>query len=197
MIDGYGDENCTKTSTRKVRATKYAAQVISYDLSMKTVTTQEAFLGNQSNKARFISKLVEFLEGTDIQVKQVMGDTDPLIVPTALLVASLNSHPVIVVGNDADLQCMLVERCLYANVYMQVDTGDPTQIYQILDAQNNLTVNQRSVLNIIHCLTGCDTTSVPFSKGKKIAWRLLKRMKNEEIQDLLVFNDMNASNEGI
>ena len=104
---------------------------------------------------------------------------------------------VIVVGNDTDLQCMLVERCIYANVYMQVDTGDPTQIYQILDAQNNLTVNQRPVLNIIHCLTGCDTTSIPFSKGKKTAWKLLKRMKNDEIQDLLVFNDMNASHEGI
>ena len=62
---------------------------------------------------------------------------------------------------------MPVERCIYANVYMQVDTGDPTQIYQILDAENHLTVNQRSVLNIIHCLTGCDTTSVPFSKGKE------------------------------
>ena len=91
--------------------------------------------------------------------------------------------------------CLLKDA--YANVYMQVDTGDPTQIYQILDAQNHLTVNQRSVLNIIHCLTGYDTTSVPFSKGRKTAWKLLRRVKNDEIQDLLVFNDMNASHEEI
>ena len=102
---------------------------------MKTVTTQGAFLGNQSNKARFISELVEFLKDADIRVKQATGDADPLIVSTALLAASQNSHPVIVVGNDTDLQCMLVERCVYANVYMQVDTGDPPQIYQIQDAQ--------------------------------------------------------------
>ena len=81
---------------------------------------------------------------------------------------------------------------------LQVDTGDPTEIYQILDAQNNLTVNQRFVLNIVYCLTGCDTTCpFPLARERKQHVKLLKRMKNYEIQDLLVFNDMNASHEGI
>ena len=92
VMDGYGDENCIKTSTRKVRATKYVAQEISFDLSMKTVTTQETFLGNQLNKAGFISKLVEFLEDADIQVKQAMSDADPLIVSCFTEFTSCNCH---------------------------------------------------------------------------------------------------------
>ena len=153
VMDGYGNENCTKTSTRKVRASKYAAKEITFDLSMKAVSEQGEFLGSKSNKARFISKLTGFLEDEDIHVKQAAGDADFLIISTALEAAAQTTDPVVVVGNDTDLQCMLVERCENSNVYIQLDTGDPSEIYNVRDAQKNVTAAQRNVLTVVHCLT--------------------------------------------
>ena len=76
-------------------------------------------------------------------------------ISTALEVAASTPEPVILVGNDTDLQCMLVERCTFSNLYVQLDTGHPAKIFKIQDAQANLTEDQRSVLNVVHCLSSC------------------------------------------
>lgn len=174
-----------------MRASKYASQKISFDLDMNPVTKQEEFFGTETNKTRFISKLIDFLKDQDIQVKSATGDADFLIVSTALEVAASTPEPVILVGNDTDLQCMLVERCTFSNLYVQLDTGHPAKIFKIQDAQANLTEDQRSVLNVVHCLSGCDTSSAVFGKKKASAWNVLKKMKSNEIEDLQVFcNDI-------
>ena len=59
---------------------------------------------------------MEFLVNEGIQVKQATGDADFLIVLTALEVAAENPEPVVVIGNDTDLQCILVEMCETSNV---------------------------------------------------------------------------------
>ena len=119
-MDGYGCENCTKTATRNVRASKYASKQITFDLDMKPVREQGEFLGTESNKICFISKFKEFLEDCDIKVKEATGDADYLIVSTTLEAAAETSESVIVVGNDTDLQCMLVERCESDNLFVQL-----------------------------------------------------------------------------
>ena len=59
VVDGYGNENCTKTSTRMVHASKiYASKEITFDCSMKAVTKQDEFLRSECNKVQFISKLM-------------------------------------------------------------------------------------------------------------------------------------------
>ena len=103
-------------------------------------------------------------------MKKAQGDADPLIVSTALELASQSSDAMVVVGNDTDLQCMLIERAKTDNIYMQLDTGCPNMIYSIKDAQNNMTVDQCKLLHVIHCFSGCDTTSSLYSKGKVSAW---------------------------
>ena len=101
-------------------------------------------------------------------MKSATGDADFLIVSTALEVAASTPEPVILVGNDTDLQCMLVERCTFSNLYVQVDTGHPAKIFKIQDALANLTEDQGIVLNVVHCLSGCDTSSAVFSKKRLV-----------------------------
>ena len=98
--------------------------------------------------------------------------------------AADNPETVVVVGNDTDLQCMLVEMCETSNVYIQLDTGSQSQIYNVSDAHKIFTATQLKVLTAIHCLTGCDTCLAPFSKGKTTAWSLLMKMKVDELQEL-------------
>ena len=133
-----------------MRASKYASQKISFDLNMNPVTKQEEFFETEPNKTHFISKLIDFLKDQDTQVKSATGDADFLIVSTALEVAASTPGSVILVGNDTDLQCMLVERCTFSNLYVQLDIGHPAKIFKIQDDQANLTEDQRSVL--ISCL---------------------------------------------
>lgn len=145
VFDGYGNIDCTETATRKMRATKFASQQISFDLDMKPVTKQEEFFGTEANKIDFISNLIEFFKVDGIDVKLADGDVDFLIVSTALDVAENTQHPVILAGNDTDLQCMLVKRCTRNNLFVQLDTGHPSKIFKIKDAQANLTEEQRCV----------------------------------------------------
>ena len=166
-----------------MRASKCASQKISFDLDMNPVTKQEEFFGTETSTTRFISKLIDFLKDQDIQVKSATGDADFLIVSTALEVAASSPEPVILVGNDTDLQCMLVERYTFSNLYVQLDTGHPAKIFKIQDAQANLTEVQRSVLNLVHCLSGCDTSSAVFGKKRLVHGMFLKKMKSNKIED--------------
>ena len=146
-----------------MQASKYVSQKI-FDLGMNPVTKQE-FFGTETNKTCLISKLIDFLKDQDIQVKSATGDADFIIVSTALEVAASTPEPIILVGNDTDLQCMLVERCTFSNLYVQLELA---KIFKIQDAQANLTEDQRSVLNVVHCLSGCDTSSAVFGKKKRL-----------------------------
>ena len=68
-----------------------------------------------------------------------------------------------------------MERCTFSNLYVQLDAGHPAKIFKIQDAQANLTEDQQSVLNVVHCLSGCDTSSAVFGKKKARAWNVLER----------------------
>ena len=92
---------------------------------------------------------------------------------------------------------MLVERCKTNNLFVQIDTGNPPKIFRIQDAQSNLTDDQRSILNVVHCISGCDTTSSVYGKKKTSAWNNLKRLKSDEIEDLRVFCNHSSSKEEI
>ena len=116
---------------------------------MNPVKKQEEFFGTETNKIRFISNLIEFFGNKDIQVISASGDADYLIVSTALEIAASTLEPVILVGNDTDLQYMLVERCHYNNLFDQLDTCNPAKIFKVQDVQANVTENQRSAIYVV------------------------------------------------
>ena len=58
-------------------------------------------------------------------------------------------------------------------------------------------LSHRDYLLVLHCLTGCDTTSAFFRKGKRIGYNGLMKMDALELESLKVFTQENSSNEAI
>ena len=105
-FDGYKTIS-TKTVEQQRRAKKTPSSNILFDLSMKTTTSQAAFLANGHNKERLIQMLSVIMHQSGIIVKQAKADADSLIVSTALNLAE-SGNPVVVFGTDTDILVMLV-----------------------------------------------------------------------------------------
>ena len=77
VFDGYDSAMYTKVSEQKPRATKSSSRDIMIDESMKSVTSQSAFLNNNTNKSKLITILVNKFNDKNSETR--------LIVETAFL----------------------------------------------------------------------------------------------------------------
>ena len=110
VFDSYGSAaTSTKNTEHQRRSNKSASRVILFDASMKPFVPQHSFLRNQTNKTRFISIITQCFRNDCVHCKQAEGDSDRLIVSTALEV----SNPVFVVATDTDILVMLVNQISY------------------------------------------------------------------------------------
>ena len=117
---------------------------------MKPVVPQHRFLRNSSyptNKTCLISVIA-----------QCFGDADKLIVSTALEVC----NSVLVVATDIDILAMMMNYASGTHGGVYVGRG-MCACGNVLDIQEKI-----GVLKTYHALSGCDSVSVLFSKGKKI-----------------------------
>nr|CAI5843460.1 unnamed protein product [Callosobruchus analis] len=109
VFDGYSNDiakNNTKSGERLRRVKKLNSPDTLFDASMCVTTTQEQFLSNEKNKARFIDFIKVAFSSSGIYVKQADGDADLLIVQTALDI-STNQESVVIFGEDTDLLVIL------------------------------------------------------------------------------------------
>ena len=116
VFDGYDSAMSTKVSEQKRRATKSSSRDIMIDESMKAVTSQSAFLNNNTNKSKLITLLVNKFNDRNIKTRQANAYADRLIhviVETAFLEIR-NSYPIVVIANDnADVS----RTCWFRHVY--------------------------------------------------------------------------------
>ena len=168
VLDGYDDlANNTKSHEHLLRAGKVTSCELQFELDMKTVTNQEAFLANCINKSRLLTKLKPHFLTKGIQVKQAKGDADSLIVSTVIDEASKGESPVVLVGNDTDLLVMLITLANPSyNISMMVET-DPVILYNISEIQGKYSRSHRDLFLFLHCFSGCETTSALYNKGEK------------------------------
>ena len=150
---------------------------------MKTTTSQKSFLQNQKNKSRLITYLTPEFQKCDIQVKQHHADADPLVVKTALSTASVSDRPIVVVATDTDILVILVTLAPTDLNIQFLSSRNPVQIFKITDIQ---TANKdiKPHLMTMHSLSGCDTVSALYMKGKKKATQLLHK---KELDILNIF----------
>ena len=107
----------------------------------------------------------ENMRTVGIRVIQAEADADTLIVSTALTVAETEKLPVVVVGTDTDLLVMLVARASSGtDTYMKC-CSNPEMVYGISDIQEALGDTKNHLLSI-HAITGCDTVSAIYRRGK-------------------------------
>jgi len=127
-----------------------------------------------------------------IRTDQADADADALISTTALTLAKSESQPIVVIGTDTDLLVILVSQITPGmSVYM---CGHSPPIVYDLQAIQSAIGGVRTHLMTLHAITGCDTTSALFGKGKKKALLLAQ---NDSLDFLDVFKSSESSKDSI
>ena len=139
---------------------------------MKTTITQKAFLANSKDKARLIDKLRTELQRAGVLVKQDPADADLLIVSTALTLAQTERKPV--VDTDTNLLVMLIFQSSSDMGIHMLCHRNPLPLYNIDELQSTVGDMKLLCLMFVHAISGCDTVSAPYMKGKKRALELLR-----------------------
>lgn len=197
VFDGYENYSSDlKYAEHRRRTFHNSSAEIHFDDNMKaSPIQQEAFLGNHLNKVRFINGLARKLIQNKIKVKQATGDADLPIVLAAKEELVCNKS-VTVVGEDTDLFVLLIHYGEPGMFMLRPGTSvRPRKVSNIHKVQETFS-NLADVVLVLHAVTGCDTTSSFFKKGKKSAIHVLNScitLKN----DLKIFYDPNASSESI
>lgn len=199
IFDGYSESTYSTKYAEHLRRSGKGKK--SVDIALSDVifpsTTQSEFFRNISNKINFISLLSEKLAAADFKVQIAPGDADTYIVNAALKLSD-NSKKGIIVGEDTDLLVIMIALANLNNecfMLMPASKDKPQRVFSSQQLQRALGDVANHIL-FLHAVTGCDTTSSLFKKGKKQAFRLLQ--SNEELREkVVVFNDKDASHEDI
>jgi hypothetical protein len=195
VFDGYEDEALsTKAHEHRLRSSKVTSKEIQFELSTLVGTKQDNFLANEKNKTRLINFLKVHFESKGYQVKQARRDADSLITETALESAALMEYPVVIVGNDTDLQVSLtvLAETSYA-LYIMTEI-EPAEVWKVSDMQNNFkNKTHRDLLLLTYFFTGGDSTSAPFKKGKATGLSVLSKLPESDLNQLLVFTRHNST----
>ena len=115
------------------------------------------------------------LRRAGVLVKQDPADADHLIVSTALTLAQPERKPVFVVGTDTDLLVMLISRSSSDTDIHMLCHRNLLQLYNIDELHLYVGDKKQHLMFVgLHAISGCDTLSTPYMKGKHIALGLLR-----------------------
>lgn len=175
VFDGYNDhENNVKASEQRRRyATASSSADILFDASMTVPTSQQQFLANANNKNRFISMLSEKFEAATILVKQAKNDADVLIIETAI--EQSNTSTSIIVGEDVDLLAILIGRSPQNIIYFRKPGKGKVQSKMYSSKSLASYPKCQAYILFLHAMTGCDTTSALYNKGKLKIFKLFEK----------------------
>jgi len=187
----------TKSLEQRRRVVMKSSADINLILDAQTTTSQEEFLSNAHNKTALISELTKALLSRGVEVNQPSGDADLNIALSAMAAAETGSGPIHVVSRDTDVLVILLARLNREEVVLvQPQPGKSSKFINIKKVKTDLGHELCDVLLPLHAMTGCDTTSAPFSKGKKKPLMLAKR--SEEFRsNLATFNSKESDKASI
>lgn len=170
VFDGYPNSSSdkgTKNCERRRRSKDHLCPEIRIQEDMKPIISKDKFLLNDKNKKQLIDLLKEKLKLEGYYTVQATEDADVLIIEEARKNAQ-KYDKVIVVGTDVDLLVIL------SSLPKMYDK----KIYFLMPSQGKVDEKLYSVgsfsspeiaefVLVLHALSGCDTTSAFFRKGKK------------------------------
>jgi len=173
VFDGYeNNAKSIKSSERQRRRLHKKCSDVFFESHMIVPVSKENFLSNDKNKMRFIELLKIKLIHHRFIVKIANDDADTLIV--ILLINVSSYHPKsILVGEDIDLLVLLIALTPRENniYFLKPISG---KIEKKMYSTEYIQKHNHSMINKIlfyHALSGCDTTSALFQKGKKNAYK--------------------------
>ncbi|KAK3889052.1 hypothetical protein Pcinc_006928 [Petrolisthes cinctipes] len=167
VFDGY-ETRSTKDEEHFRRGGTQSSIDITVESHMQVPVSQQEFLGNAKNKARLIKILSTHLQGAGCQIYQAEADADRLIVTTACNNNDSEQESVLV-GEDTDLLVLLIALAkpqTDIKMMIPVNRAHPDKIFSSKRIQSQMGSITGSLL-FLHAITGCDTTSAVYRKGKK------------------------------
>ena len=181
VFDGYDDGPAIKDHEHQRRSIgKKASAEITIEEANVAQDQQNVFLGNETNKSKFIGLLAKYLRLAGHLVKCCTGDADVEIVATAIDLAK-KKRPSIVVADDTDIIILLIYHWEvgFGDVFFKSEKAMKT--WSVSDVVEQLGCLKCHVL-FLHAWTGCDSTSAIFGHGKT---SLINNMRNsQELQEL-------------
>lgn len=192
VFDGYNVPS-TKDEEHSRRAGKSSSRQVIVENQTQASLSQQDFFSNTHNKIEFITLLSSHLEAANCTVYHASADADCLIVNTAIRVANTGATSVLV-GEDTDLlilMCALAKPDTEIKMFIPGNKSRSDKLYSSKALQSALGEMVNSLL-FIHAVTGCDTTSAPYRKGKKIPFKRLTEDAALRTQ-VQVFNNPNSS----
>ena len=167
VFDGYADTvNSTKRAEQQRRSTTMTSVYIDFTEGMPVTVQQEHFLGNEKNKAKFISMLSHKMITEGIEVRQAEADADTKIVSCGVEKAAFNEN-VAVIGEDVDLLVLLTALAPPESNILFVKPGRgkvESRMYSSLELQKP---DFAESILFIHGFSGCDTISSIFRKARQ------------------------------
>ncbi|KAB0797138.1 hypothetical protein PPYR_08132 [Photinus pyralis] len=167
VFDGY-EEMQTKIVEQNRRSSgKKMVPIVSFSNLSAVKIPKADFLSNSTNKSNFIRALGKMLVENGINVKFADGDADTLIVTTAVAISdNFPEGAVAVVSDDTDIMVLLIHYCQKRLFMIRPGKlSKPNKVTNISALQQRLG-DLKDVILSVHAMTGCDTTSAVFNKGK-------------------------------
>jgi hypothetical protein len=176
VFDGYPDTPTTKGEEQRRRASRENSCEIIFEDGMTVSTSQAQFLTNSRNKERFIHRLTNYLTARGISVIKSNDDADNDIVGEALKRCH-GGRPVTIIGDDTDLLVILAATATVSDNIFILKTGTGTRPSKVINCQTMLQHlgGIRRFVPFVHAMTGCDTTSALYRKGKRQAMQLITK----------------------
>ena len=185
VFDGYSI--CSTKDVEHKRRNKQSSLTFAFYDNTPIVSNKTAFLCNSENKQRSVNALGTCLKNYGSTVIHSTGDSDTLIVKTALCLAT-EKH-VTVVADDTDILLLLLYRD-QGNMALQSSTASENVI-DIKLMQDAIGKRVCGNLLFVHVFTICDTTSALYGKGKKVYFNILENvMLCQLVQPCMVVTKM-------
>jgi len=200
VFDGYVRAPSTKDVAHSRRVRSHSSPLVNFTKDMVCTMKKDDFLGNQTNKQRFINLLSDNLQRQHNDVLHAKADADVLIVETTI--ACANTKDTVLVGDDTDLLVLLCSRAgptshnLFFRPEPKLTSRRQAKCWNIEQVQKTVGRNVCDKLLVAHGLLGCDTTSRLYSIGKSAA---LKKLNSSAYFSglLATFNTPGASKEDV
>ena len=200
MFDGYDGKPSTKDTTH-VRRTKGKKSIsMHFTGKMKLNMKKNVFLTNLENKQLFLEMLVIKMNEAKLNAIQSSGDSDVLIVQTA--VSSAATKPTVIIGEDIDLLILFLHHArndgqsIFFTSEQKLRSKGNTKLWDLKYVKSKLGNKMCEAILLIHALRGCDTTSRLYSIDKGVT---IQRFKREECFRRLtkIFNNPTSSREDV
>ena len=128
--------------------------------------TPEKFLSNTNNKVQLVKKLSQYFKDDGNEVINCSGDADSTICHTALDLATTGEKEVVLIADDTDIFVMLIYHWkseMKNIIFFQQKMFKGWNIASLFPRLDKV----KDHILFVHAMTGCDTTSAPYGKGKK------------------------------